>query len=110
MADIDSFREKLQTLITKFEKDKTHYLSKGYPEAQVRVDFINPSEKAFLDKLVSPGDLMLDLHKKENALPPSAERERIEREVAVTDEKIDEIVYGLYGVTEEERKIIETSK
>jgi len=25
----------------------------------------------------------------------------------VTDEKIDEIVYGLYGVTEEERKIVE---
>src|SRR4030043_30888 len=46
MPDIDSFREKLQTLITKFEKDKTHYLSKGYPEAQVRVDFINPLFKA----------------------------------------------------------------
>lgn len=25
----------------------------------------------------------------------------------VTDEKIDYIVYGLYGVTEDERKIIE---
>src|SRR4030043_2001381 len=46
MPDIDSFREKLQTLITKFEKDKTHYLSKGYPEAQVRLDFINPFFKA----------------------------------------------------------------
>lgn len=46
MADIDSFKEKLQTLVTKFEKDKTHYLSKGYPEAQVRVDFINPFFKA----------------------------------------------------------------
>ncbi len=31
---------------------------------------------------------------------PSAEREKIEWEIAVTDEKIDEIVYGLYGVTE----------
>jgi len=38
---------------------------------------------------------------------PSAEREKIEREIAITDEKIDEIVYGLYGITEEERKIIE---
>jgi hypothetical protein len=50
---------------------------------------------------------MLVLHKKKNSLPPSAEREKIEREIAVTDEKIDGIVYGLYGVTEEERKIIE---
>jgi len=29
MPDIDSFREKLQSLIAKFEKDKPHYLSKG---------------------------------------------------------------------------------
>jgi hypothetical protein len=35
------------------------------------------------------------------------EREKIEREIAVTDEKIDDIVYRLYGVTEEERGIIE---
>jgi len=34
------------------------------------------------------------------------EIEKIEREIAVTDEKIEEIVYGLYGITEEERKII----
>jgi hypothetical protein len=49
---------------------------------------------------------MLDLHKKKAALPPSAEREKIEREIAVTDEKIDEIAYGLYGVTDMERKLI----
>ena len=34
------------------------------------------------------------------------EIEKIEREIAVTDEKIEEIVYGLYGITKEERKII----
>jgi type I restriction-modification system DNA methylase subunit len=42
MSDIDSFREELQSLISKFEKDKHYYLSKGYPEAQVRLDFLNP--------------------------------------------------------------------
>lgn len=47
---------------------------------------------------------MPDLHKKKNSLPPSAEREKIEREIAVTDEKIDEIVYGLYGITEDNRR------
>ena len=50
---------------------------------------------------------MLELHKKKNSLPPSSERDKIEREIAVTDEKIDDIVYGLYGVTEKERKVIE---
>ena len=71
------------------------------------IDFKKSSEKAIHDKLVSLVDRMLDLHKKKNPMPPSAEREKVEREIAVTDEKIDEIVYGLYGITEEERKIIE---
>jgi hypothetical protein len=70
------------------------------------IDFNNPSDKAIHDKLVSFVDRMLDLHKKIAALPPSAEREKIEREIAVTDGKIDEIVFELYGITAEERKII----
>jgi len=70
------------------------------------IDFKNSSEKAIHDKIVSLVDRMLDLHKKKAALPPSAEREKIEREIAVTDEKLDEIVYGLYRVTDEERRLI----
>ncbi len=72
-----------------------------------KINFNSPSEKSIHDKLVSLVDRMLELHKKKSSFPPSAECEKIEREIAVTDEKIDEIVYGLYGVTEEERKIIE---
>ncbi|MBI5683123.1 MAG: hypothetical protein HZC45_08185 [Deltaproteobacteria bacterium] len=71
------------------------------------IDFNKPSDKAIHDKLVSLVDRMLDLHKKKNSMPPSSEREKFEREIAVTDEKIDDIVYGLYGITEGERKIIE---
>jgi len=71
------------------------------------IDFNNPSEKSIHNKLVFLVDAMLELYKKKNSLPPSAEREKVEREIAVTDEKIDEIVYKLYGITEEEKKIIE---
>ncbi|RJQ15281.1 MAG: hypothetical protein C4560_10545 [Nitrospiraceae bacterium] len=46
MSDINSFAEKIGALISKFDKDKNHYLSKGYPEAQVRIDFLNPFFKA----------------------------------------------------------------
>lgn len=35
------------------------------------------------------------------------ELDRLEREIAATDEEIDELVYELYGITKEERKIIE---
>jgi type I restriction-modification system DNA methylase subunit len=74
------------------------------------IDLNNPAEKAIHDNLVSLVGKMLDLHKKKTSFPPSAQREKIEREIAITDEKIDEIVYGLYGVTEEEKKIVEEAR
>jgi len=40
--DKEPFKEKLLSLISKFDKDKHHYLSKSYLEAQVRQDFIDP--------------------------------------------------------------------
>ena len=70
------------------------------------IDFNNPAEKEIHDKLVSLVDRMLELHKKKSSLPPSAEREKIEREITITDEKIDEIVYGLYGVTADEKQLV----
>ncbi len=42
MADIQSFRKNVQSLVAKFEQDRNHHCSKGYPEAQLRVDFLNP--------------------------------------------------------------------
>lgn len=36
-----------------------------------------------------------------------SERKPIERQIAATDKKIDELVYQLYGLTEEEMKIVE---
>ena len=42
MADLLSFKQDIQSLVSKFEQDKNHYLQKGYPEAQVRIDFLNP--------------------------------------------------------------------
>jgi len=40
------------------------------------------------------------------ALAPS-QLERLEREIAATDQEIDELGYELYGITDEERKTIE---
>ena len=51
---------------------------------------------------------MLDLNKKKhsNKLAP-AELQRLERQIADTDAEIDNLVYDLYAITPEERKIIE---
>ena len=34
---------------------------------------------------------------------------QLDREIAATDRELDELVYELYGITDEERKIIEES-
>ncbi len=39
-------------------------------------------------------------------LAPS-ELDRLDREIGATDAEIDELVYELYGITDEEREIIE---
>jgi len=58
--------------------------------------------------MVEPVDLMLELNKKKHSgkLAPS-QVERVDREIAATDVEIDGLVYELYGITKEERQIIE---
>ena len=53
-------------------------------------------------------DRVLELNKQEHSgkLAPS-QVDRIDREIASTDREIDELVYEVYGITDEERKIIE---
>ncbi len=64
------------------------------------------SDKACHDRMVALVERMLELHKQKQAAKSDAARERIEREINVTDEQIDALVYQLYGLTEEEIKIV----
>jgi hypothetical protein len=48
---------------------------------------------------------MLELHKRSSKTP--YEQERLKREIDATDAQIDRLVYDLYGLTEEEIKIVE---
>jgi type II restriction/modification system DNA methylase subunit YeeA len=50
---------------------------------------------------------MLELHKQKQAATSETARARIEREIHVTDEQIDALVYELYGLTDDEIKIVE---
>ena len=49
---------------------------------------------------------MLDLNKKVQTAKGSR-KEQIQRQIEKTDKEIDDLVYKLYGITEEEWKIIE---
>jgi hypothetical protein len=48
---------------------------------------------------------ILDLHKRIPATPQ--EQEQLQRQIAATDRQIDQLVYQLYGLTEEEIRIVE---
>ena len=68
-------------------------------------------DKKSEDKIVPLVDHMLSIKKRLNELgnKKTDQSHKIEEEIQKTDQKIDELVYELYGVTEEEKKIIEES-
>ena len=68
------------------------------PALKDQIPFINLANK------------MLSLNKKlqEDNLS-QLEKQKLEQEIKKTDNEIDELVYQLYGITEEEKKIIEES-
>jgi len=57
-------------------------------------------------KLVSFVERMLELHKRSPRLPQ--EQEMVKREIESTDRSIDRLVYELYGLTEDEIRIVES--
>ncbi|MDP2922636.1 MAG: N-6 DNA methylase [Candidatus Omnitrophota bacterium] len=74
-----------------------------------KIDFSDSLEKKSYDNLVSLADTMLDLSKKLQAAQGN-EKEQIQHQIDKTDKEIDELVYKLYSITEEEKKIIEESR
>jgi glucosamine 6-phosphate synthetase-like amidotransferase/phosphosugar isomerase protein len=64
------------------------------------------STKTLHDDLVALVDVMLDLNKRIQTAKGS-QKDQIQRQIEKTDKAIDEIVYKLYNITEEEKRIIE---
>jgi hypothetical protein len=52
---------------------------------------------------------MLELQKKHHDVRMEQDNELYERQINIVDAQIDELVYELYGLTEEEIEIIEKS-
>ncbi len=66
------------------------------------------TDRAWHDKMVELVDRMLELNKQKHSgkLAPS-QVERVDREIAATDAETDKLVYELYDISEQEKKIIE---
>jgi hypothetical protein len=69
------------------------------------INFSNPDEKAMHDKMVSLVERMLALHKQSPRSPQ--ESDMVKREIESTDKAIDKLVYELYGLSEDEIRIVE---
>lgn len=69
-------------------------------------DALSP-DKARHDQMGSLVESMLDLHKKLATTKSPQEKTFLERQIQTTDEQIDQLVYELYGLTDEEIKIVE---
>lgn len=73
------------------------------------IDLSDLHQRKRHDDLVALVDRMLELNKRLAPIRNTAcsEREELLREIKRTDEEIDNLVYDLYGLTEEERRIVE---
>jgi hypothetical protein len=71
------------------------------------INFSDLADKVQHDKMASLVERMLALHKSLASAHNPQEADRLAREVELTDRTIDSLVYELYGLTEEEIKIVE---
>jgi predicted type IV restriction endonuclease len=85
---------------------KTNYL-KPFPIRAINLD--NPSDATRQGRMVELVERMLDLNKQLAGAKIPHAKTVLERQIETTDRQIDELVYELYGLTDEEIKIIEKS-
>ncbi|MBN1818735.1 MAG: N-6 DNA methylase [Sedimentisphaerales bacterium] len=71
------------------------------------IDFENPNEKVHHNQMVELVESMLQLHKDIQTVRTPEEKRAIERQIAATDQQIDRLVYELYGLTDEEIRLVE---
>lgn len=71
------------------------------------INFSDPADVACHDQVVSLVEKMLELHKRLAAARTATEREMYQQQIDTTDKKIDKLVYELYGLTDEEIKLVE---
>jgi hypothetical protein len=68
-----------------------------------------PPKIADEDQLAALAKQQLSLHTKLAAAKPGHARTVLERQIAATDQQIDQLVYQLYGLTEDEVALVEAA-
>ena len=68
-----------------------------------------PSEKEAYERIIALVDQILDLNQKRISSHTPHEQTVIERQITAIDSQIDRLVYDLYGLTDEEIKLVEAT-
>ena len=71
------------------------------------INISDPTDKARHDNMVELVERMLSLHKRLAGARTPRDRTMLQQQIDVTDNRIDRLVYDLYGLTEEEIKMVE---
>lgn len=108
----------VKPLVETFDRNIDAYCSQQYNETQLRREFIDPFFKELGWDVTNKGgyaqaykDVIHEyMIKIGGATKAQDEKTRIQRQIDITGKQIDDLVYDLYGLTEEEIKIVEESK
>lgn len=73
------------------------------------IDKNNKQEKTLHDEIVKLVETILELHQQKQNATLATEIEQLQQRIQYTDDKINQLVYTLYGLTEEEIKIVENA-
>jgi len=104
------------SLIAYYFRKMYNRQDKTFPEIRIyelrslpirTIDFSSSEEKTQHDKLVALEDNMLELQKKYHEARMDLDKELYERQIKIVDAQIDGLVYDLYGLAEEEVKVVE---
>lgn len=103
--------------VNQFVWQKTHFdEKKTFPKIKKEailsisipvIDFGNETEKEKHGQITQLVDNLLKLNDELQSTKLETQRQQIQRTINHTERKIDELVYGLYGLSDEEVKIVE---
>ena len=71
------------------------------------INFADPNDKLRHDKVVALVDKMFTLNRQIPATKTDHEKNTMQRQIVAVDQQIDQLVYELYGLTEDEISIVE---
>lgn len=109
---IFSYYKRIATVIGDPDKGgRLRWFTQDVVKIPIRaIDPNDPADIARHDRMVTLVTQMLDLNKRLQDARLEQEKTQLSRQIAVTDGAIDKLVYELYGLTEEEIKIVEGKK